>query len=457
MIINFSIENWMSFRDRVSFSMVASPERQHSERLPSAGKYATRILPVAAIYGGNASGKTNLFKALSFAREFVVDGAKPDVDIRVEPFRLAAANTMQPTRFSFELLIDETIYEFSFSLTRKAVVEERLVRISSSGETVLYDRKNGQPGFDRSLDKNQFLHYAFQGTRDNQLFLTNSVSQRVENFRPVYDWFKDKLELIAPDSRFGPIKKLLDEGHPMSSAISSMLPQLDTGITHLGAERVSLSELFMPEEIKAQLQDSIKEGKYVSASFEPEGERFIFTKKDGELIAERMVAYHPSQDGGEVRFFIGEESDGSKRILDLLPVFVGMCSSERQSVHIIDEIDRSLHPLLIRALLEFYLGACSSESRVQLLFTTHNTQIMDQHLFRRDEMWVAERDGTGASSLFSFSGFKDVRYDKDIRKSYLQGRLGGIPRIRLGGVLSCPVPDQANSEDAKLQAGGEKH
>lgn len=97
----------------------------------------------------------------------------------------------------------------------------------------------------------------------------------------------------------------------------------------------------------------------------------------------------------------------------------------------IDEVDRSLHTLLIRRLLEGYLTRCSHNSRSQLLFTTYNVLLMDQNLFRRDEMWIAERNAEGISSLLSFSEYKDVRYDKDIRKSYLQGRLGGIPRILL--------------------------
>ena len=109
MIIRFSVENWMSFRNRVSFSMIASRERQHGERVPRIGKYQTRILPVAAVYGGNASGKTNFFKALSFAKGLAVKGTQPDSLIPVEPFRLDAKGCDQPTRFSFELLIDETI------------------------------------------------------------------------------------------------------------------------------------------------------------------------------------------------------------------------------------------------------------------------------------------------------------------------------------------------------------
>ena len=210
MIVSFTIENWMSFRDRVSFLMTASRERQHGARVPKVGKYQTRILPVAAIYGGNASGKTNLFRALSFAKTLVVKGTQPDSLIPVEPFRLNAKGAEMPARFAFELLIDETIYEFSFAVTSKAIVEEKLVLIRSSSEKVLYDRRDNEVTWDRSLNDDRFLKFAFRGTRDNQLFLTNSVSQKVDKFKPVYDWFKNTLELIAPDSRFGPFEKFLN-------------------------------------------------------------------------------------------------------------------------------------------------------------------------------------------------------------------------------------------------------
>ena len=169
-------------------------------------------------------------------------------------------------------------------------------------------------------------------------------------------------------------------------------------------------------------------------------DRIVITREDGELIARRLVTYHPKSDGTEVRFEIRQESDGSLRVIDLLPAFIDLSAQVSQRVYIIDEIDRSLHPLLIRQLLETYLDSCSEETRTQLLLTTHNVMLMDQQLLRRDEMWVAERDGAGVSSLFSFSEYKDVRYDKDIRKSYLQGRMGGIPHISPGWSFTNPHP-----------------
>ena len=446
MIISFSVENWMSFRDRTTFSMVASRERQHGERVPKLGKYQTRVLPIAAIYGGNASGKTNFFKALSFAKTLVVEGTRPDSLIPIDTFRLDAGRRSQPSRFAFELLIDETIYDFSFAVTQKAVLEERMVKITSTSEKVLYDRRDGNLSFDSSLSKDPFFPFVFRGTRDNQLFLTNSVSQNIDDFRPVYDWFKDKLVLVAPDSRFDLFELFLDEGHPLYMAMNEMLSRLDTGIAHLGSEEIPLENISIPEPLKTELQEKVKEGMAIRLLMEPQTNRIVITRKDGELIAKRLVAFHPKSDGTEVRFEIHQESEGSQRVIDLLPAFLELSAQTLQKVYVIDEIDRSLHPLLIRQLLEEYLSNCSTETRTQLLLTTHNVMLMDQQLLRRDEMWVAERDGAGVSSLFSFSEYKDVRYDKDIRKSYLQGRMGGIPHISPGWSFTNPHPTEEIEE-----------
>lgn len=449
MLLSFSLENWMSFKGKTSFSMVATKERQHGERIPKVDKYQTRILPVAAIYGGNASGKTNLFKALNFAKYLIVKGTQPDSLIQVEPFRLDATGTELPTRLGFEILVEDTIYAYSFTVSRKTVLEEKLVLISSTSEKVLFDRRGDKPHFDKSLQDDRFLEFAFRGTRDNQLFLTNSVSQKVENFRPVYNWFKESLELIGPDSRFEPFEQFLDEGNPLYSTMNEVLQQLDTGIIHLGSEVVPFENVPLNSALKTRIQEEVKEGMTIRLMSEPMNERYIIRRTNGELVAKKLVAFHPKSDGTEVRFEIKDEADGSQRVIDLLPAFLDISITNAKKVFVIDEVDRSLHTLLTRQLLEIYLASCSSESRAQLLITTHDVLLMDQDLFRRDEMWVTERDSSGISTMVSFSEFKDVRYDKDIRKSYLQGRLGGIPRILVKG----PLPKLTLTETGRRKVG----
>jgi uncharacterized protein len=447
MIVSFSVENWMSFRDRVGFSMVASKERQHGDRLPRAKKYQLRLLPVSAIYGGNASGKTNFFKALNFAKTLVVRGTQPEGMIPVEPFRLDPYFAQKPSQFSFELLIKEKIYEFSFAVTRREIVEERLVQILSTGEKTLYERKGGKIEFGTSLKKDLFLEFAFRGTRENQLFLTNSVNQKVELCKPIYDWFNNDLVMIAPDSRFAPFELFLQEEHPLYATMNSSLSKLDTGIEHLGGEEVSFENLPLPEPIKSKLQEEVKEGMTVRLLTGPVEERFVVTRKEGELIAKKLITCHAGVDGKEVKFEMRQESDGSQRVIDLLPAFLEISAPKSAKVYVIDEIDRSLHTLLTQQLLSGYLSSCGAETRAQLLFTTHDVLLMDQSIFRRDEMWIAERNQRGCSTLLSFSEYKDVRYDKDLRKSYLQGRLGGVPKILLSGALSNSVCGADFEED----------
>ena len=447
MLLRFTVENWMSYREQMTLSMVASKERQHGHRVPRVAKYGVRILPVASIYGGNASGKTNLFKALSFARAQIIRGSQPDNLIPVKPYKLDHSSADQPCRFTFELLVNDVIYEYSFSVTRKMVVEEKLVEISTASERVLYHRSDGNPHFHKTLSEDTFLEYAFKGTRDNQLFLTNTISQQIERFKPIHDWFRDTLQLVAPDSRFELFEQFLLEGHPLYPVFNASLAQLDTGIKHLGEESVAFETLPLPETWRTELQEKLKEGDTVKIITDRPHERYIFTRKDGEINVQKLITYHQRSDGKEVKFEMRQESDGSQRVIDVLPAFLELGSESSHKVYVIDELDRSLHTLLTRHLLECYLASCSPTSRSQLLFTTHDVLLMDQDLFRRDEMWVTERDRQGCSTLFSFSEYKDVRYDKDIRKSYLQGRLGGIPRILPGGGNACGSSAASRAEE----------
>ena len=288
MIVRFSVANWMSFRDRVTLSMVASLERQHGDRVVRIGRYPLRVLPVMALYGGNASGKTNLFKALSFAKTQIVEGSRPDARIPVIPFLLDKDRAQQPTHFEFDLLIDEVVYAFSFSVTREKVIEERLVRVSSTSERTLYDRQDRKIEFDGSLEAEQlqFLRFVFRGTRDNQLFLTNSISQNVQDFRPIHDWFNETLQIITPDIRFG-----LPSFHASSAVatkMSEMLSNYDTGISRMDNVRVPIE--YIPKPVKNELKE-LDEGESVHLAG-PSREYFEVTRKDGKLIASKCVTVH---------------------------------------------------------------------------------------------------------------------------------------------------------------------
>lgn len=436
MIISFKIENWMAFRDQTLFTMVASRERQHNQRVVRIPKYPLRILPVTSIYGGNASGKSIFFKALRFAKDFIVNGLKPDEKIPVEPFRLNPDYRNKPTRFQFELLIDEQIYEYFFSITRESVLEEKLVKITSTSEKELFYRQNGDSiEFDKSLPKQDYLNFAFHGTHENQLFLTNSVLQKVTIFKSVFDWFKNKLFLIGPSGLSGPFTVYILGKDSSLKAINKSLHNFDTGILHLEGEVIPLDSLKFDDALMDQIKKNVSDDSILELMDPERTERITLYKKNGELVAKRLVSYHQQSDGGRVKFEMADESDGTRRLIDLLPGFQSISSDTNDRVYVIDELDRSLHSLLTRQLINSFLCTCNNNTRSQLLFTTHDLLVMDQNSLRRDEMWIAERDHEGVSSLTSFAEFKDVRSDKDIRKSYLLGRLGGVPKILIDECL----------------------
>ncbi len=426
MLIDFSVENWMSFRDKACFSMVGSRERQHNERVPRLKKYKTKILPVASIYGGNASGKTNFFRALNFVRDIIVDGSLPDRDIFVEPFILDKNYRNKPSKFEITMFIDEEnmIYKYCFSVVRKGVVEESLTKIYPQKSEVLYDRKKSDLYLAPQLGDENFKKFLFKSTRPNQLFLTSTVFQNLNDFKPIYNWFRNSLELISPVSKFRPFEFLIENNNPLNDVVNNILPKLDTGIASMGSVDVRIED----SPVLAYETSRLEEGTSARISA-PGNERFLIAKQDGELKAKKLVTFHEDSDGNPIKFNINQESDGTQRIIDLAPAFLEILFQDQKKTYIIDEVDRSLHTVLTRRLIETYLEKCNENSRSQLLMTTHDALLIDQNVFRRDEMWVAERDITGNSELIAFSEYKDVRYDKDIRKSYLQGKLGGIPRL----------------------------
>jgi len=437
MIISFEIENWMSFRDPTLFTMVASRQRQYNERVVKISKYPLRILPITSIYGGNASGKTIFFKALRFAKDFIVNGLKPDQAIPVEPFRLDPDYKNKPTTFRFELLINEHVYEYYFAVNRDVVLEERLVKITSSSETELFFRKNGKlvEALHSSLSDKERLNFAFEGTDDNQLFINNSVSQKLTAFKPVFDWFNYNLTLIGPSTQSAPFTSYTSKNSPSYETINKSLQDLDTGILHLEGETISLDNLPLDDATKDQFKRLVSNNAMIELVSADGSEKILVCKENEDLIAKKLVSYHRQSDGGKVKFEIADESDGTRRLIDLLPGFHIMSSNKNDRVYFIDEIDRSLHTLITRQLINSYICSCNEETRSQLIFTTHDLLLMDQDLLRRDEMWIAERSDEGVSSLISFAEFKDIRLDKDIRKSYLQGRFGGVPKILIDECL----------------------
>ncbi|MCD4651978.1 MAG: ATP-binding protein [Candidatus Cloacimonetes bacterium] len=415
MLISFTVKNWKSFKDVATLNMVATNERHHNERLHRNKKYKLRVLPTAAIYGGNASGKSNFINAIEFAQKLIVRGTSPEEVIPIISFALSESN-QNPSEFEFRILLQDSVFIYSFSLNRERVISESLIKLHTNKEKIIFNRK-GESFSAPHLQKNDRLYMIAEITPMNQLLLTRAVDSFHIDLKEIYSWFKNKLVIASPNDDFNAVNRLL-LNIDFLNEVSTVMNHFDTGIHQLVAK---------PLDTTGTPPISVLELNYHKRGTS------LFYKLDSQkrnlMQLYQLATVHKDKNGEDIEFDFSMESDGSKRLMGILPNIIAFRKME--FTFIIDELDRSLHTHVSRKLIEDFFAGISENSRSQLIFTTHDVLLMNQELLRRDEMWVTERDENGASTLYSFSEFKDIRKDKDIRKSYLQGRLGGVPKILL--------------------------
>ncbi len=459
MLLSFSVHNYLSFRAGTGFSMVASRERQHAQRVFQHDATGIKLLPVAALLGGNASGKSNFYRAIKFLRRLVLRPPHGvEEQLPVEPFRLDDGGAeVQPCTLEIEILPSETAYRLKVVVGREGVLEECLEEIRGERRIPIFWRRtttggdiewNVEPLQRRcsSGGDQQFIAFKTRDTLRNQLFLAVLRGKNVPVVDEVTSWFSDQLALMVPDSTLKLLEFNLPTNRGLLDFCNEALRSMGTGVFELHPETVSWDDFPVPEDVKDELRKKVTEGQvtFVRSS---DGRRFSVTRRQGELFVARLFTHHRTPQGKLVRFELSSESEGTQRLLDLLPAFFELVQPRRPRVFVIDELDRSLHALLARHLLVTYLTRLDSAVRRQLIFTTHDVTLLDQSLLRRDEVWFVERNENGESVLLPLASIDGIRYDKDIRKAYLAGEFGGVPRF--GGVLpdvSQPIEGAAKNK-----------
>jgi len=438
MIIRLTIENFLSFGKPAEFSTQATRELHHRARTFQSPISGLRLLPITAIYGPNASGKSNLFKALKLVRDLVINGTRPGESTGAQPFRLDRARMGQPSRFEIEFLVGDRAFAYRFVATSQEVIEESLWELRVASKQLFFSRQPGAEGSTYEFGpasgtagdekERQFLEFVGKGTRNNQLFLHEALDRGVKQLKPVLDWFGRTLVLICPRSSFQSLEVNLHERQEFKDFCNRAVRRIDAGIESLDTEFVSLASAALPEEIKDMLRKQVTETQnvFVRAS---DGQRYNAVMREGEIHVAKIVSYHLGSEGQKVRFEIPEESDGTQRFIDLLPAFHDLGVSGSEKVIFVDELDRSFHTKLTQTFIESYLAAWHDKSRTQLLFTTHDATLLDQDLFRRDEVALVEKNDEGETELKSLSDYQ-VRSDKRLMKDYLLGRYGAVPRTQ---------------------------
>lgn len=444
MLINFRVSNFLSFRDEVEFSALASLERQHRDRIFQSKPLGLNLLPTAAFYGGNGAGKSNLYKALQFARGLILQaGVKPEDNIEREYFRLDPKCKDKPSCFGFDLLIGKKCLRYEFAVTEEFVVTESLAFLEGDKVKPIFqrERKGGQDSWSANafkalkLDKKvtEFLHFKTQDILENQLFIAALRGRKIPTLEAVGDWFQNRLVLLDPRCDFRPVEVGLMQVEAFKAYCIESLDKAGTGIEQLENQSMPFEAVPIPPKMRDHVAKTLQasEKHQVIMFRNPiDRSRFIFLREEGEIKALKLTTSHKDRKGASVSFELAEESEGTERLIDLLPAFFELSDPSSDKVFFIDELDRSLHTHLTRGLVESFLESRTTESRAQMLFTTHDPLLLDQDLLRRDEIWFIDKHEDGHSELTSLSDFEGVRADNDIRKNYLIGRFAGVPRVR---------------------------
>lgn len=440
MLIQCTIKNFLSFRDEVTFSMKKGLQRKHSNHIiHPTGFDNIDLVKAGIIYGANASGKSNFVKALKFIQNFVIEGSSTDNFINRKPFILDKESSEKISEFTFNFCFNGRSYSYGISFDYEQIKHEWLYEILKTTEKKLFERTfSPEDGSDISFgtwinnitkEEQQFLKFIAKATPKNQPFLKESNDRQVNEFSDAYKWFRNSLHIIFPQSKFTLGRILFDEeSSTIEQSIIDLLSDFGTGIVDFELRKYEPDNLFSSEKIN-EFERNIDDKNFAELIDTAHKGKIFIKRNEKTKLLEALILYLKHRgnfsDHEYVRIHPEDESDGTIRLLDLLPILVA--NNDETDVFIVDEFDRSIHPNLSYKFLELFL--CNKNTNSQLVATTHEENLLDLDLLRRDEIWFIEKDYQGSSNLYSLEEFQP-RYDKNIRNGYLNGRFGAIPILR---------------------------
>lgn len=430
MLIKFNVENFLSFNKKREFSMITGKSRSHTSHVYNSSNLS--LLKSSYIYGANASGKTNFIKSVSFARKCILDGIA-SVNTLEKNYKLDSESLKKPTQFEFELLIEDKIYAygFSFLLETKEVLEEWLVEVGKKDDIIIFTRdKNIVENTLNLTDTDKIkLNVYLDDLESNSLLLEVLNKKKWEKddyeFLKVLKWLKENLVIIFPNTA-----NYVVEYFENTQNWLEYLDIFDIGITEISFKEREFGELPIPKELKSKVSndmatlvsDKLNNKKAILGL----GDNFLNLYLENNMLKAKEILFKHKGIEEEVEFKFYEESDGTKRLLELLPLLKKV-KCNNQTI-LIDELERSLHPVLVKEFLrQFYRNMEKTNS--QLIITTHESRLLDLETIRRDEVWFAENSIEEGTNLYSLEEFK-TRFDLKLDKAYLLGRYGGIPHIK---------------------------
>lgn len=417
MLVEMSVANFRSFREAQTFTLAKGKgdEMVATNTFNPAAANSIALLRSAAIYGPNASGKSNLLLALQTMKQVVVESAinlQRGDKLPVTPFRLDSQTRQQPSEFEVTFLVEGVRYQYGFAATAERIHEEWLLAYPKGRAQRWFGRawNPGDKRYDWELGNNLTGEKQLwqKSTRDNALFLSTAVQLNSEQLQPIFDWFKNTLRL-ANVGGWGPVfsASLCESSDKVR--VMDFLRAADFHIDDILVE----SRPFDPDTLPTDMSEPVREA-------------IAGDLKDKKILDIKTV--HKGGDGDPIVFDFEDESDGTRKLFSFAGPWID--SLTNGYVLFIDELHDNLHPRLVQFLVQLFHSQETNPNNAQLIFTTHETSILNQEVFRRDQIWFCEKDESQATVLYPLTDFSPRKGRENLEAAYLSGRYGALPFIR---------------------------
>lgn len=417
MLVEFRVSNYRSFREPQVLSMVAGSGAEHRNTHthdPGVSRFE-RILASAVIYGPNAAGKTNLLKALQCMQTIVLTSATTSPAAPVAcyvPFKFDLLTHNLPSEFEVTFIEAGVLYEYKFSLDATRVYHERLVEYRTKQPRRLFERtyepstENYKWQFSNALTGNRSVWR--DATRPNALFLSTAVQLNSTQLAQVFWWFQKRLITIVGATQLNLGLTITLLGQPGGKErLLPFIREADPGIADVE---------FSAEPLPPQL--------VLSPGMQPM--LFQDSPTSPPQIAKITFFHHMEKAESPVQLDISDESNGTQLLFRTAGAWLNVLTNGE--ILLVDEIDTSLHSILVRFLISRFHSTTTNPQKAQIVFTTHNTSILTQEIFRRDQIWFVEKGEDNASHLYPLSDFSP-RKDEALERWYLKGKYGALPII----------------------------
>ena len=436
MLIRVIVKNLFSFKDYTEFNTLPGRFSRLPRHIMNSG--GTNLLKVSAIYGANGAGKSNFIRVIDILQDFLVSGNMP-MELVTETFKFDKWGKDKDVYIGVEFTKNDISYYYDITINQGIVIQEELL-INGPGDAddkILFNRTDGGNKENLTLEfspevQNDKEASLFPGFLKNEIlernklvlhYMKNRQSPVFEPYKGAIQWFEDDLVLILPDRKPGALALRLEKDSSFFEFANRTIQASGTGISDIHVVTTPIEDFFgkndraVAERITTELRARPGMNQYVRNGLE----EIVFTLQNDRAYAKEIRFSH-FEDQGEAKFQYNEESDGTRRLMDYLPALYSIVNTDE--TYVIDEMERSLHPVLVKDLLKKF--SRDPNTKGQLIFSTHESNLLDQDIFRPDEIWFAEKTKEGATEFYPLSEFKE-HHTIDIRKGYLNGRYGAIP------------------------------